>query len=103
MKCTPRDPTPSIITFDDLKEASLGTKEWNSFHLSWKKLDYLHIKDVIKYECESYLKQPLTPPQYKIIATYCTSNHKFSIEIGQWSTMSISRDYKLCSYGILGL
>jgi hypothetical protein len=93
MKCTPHDPTPSIITFDDLKEASLGTKEWNSFHLSWKKLDYLHIKDFIKYECvESYLKQPLTPPQHKIVATYHTSIHRLAIEIGQWSTISISRD-----------
>ena len=23
--------------------------------------DYLHLKDFLKYECELYLKQPLTP------------------------------------------
>ena len=33
------NPTPSIITFDDLKEDFLA-KVWNSFHLSGKKLDF---------------------------------------------------------------
>ena len=31
-------------------------------HPSRKKLHYLHLKDFLKYECELYLKQPLTPP-----------------------------------------
>jgi hypothetical protein len=31
------------------------------FHLFGKKLDYLHLKDFLKKECELYLKQPLTP------------------------------------------
>ena len=43
--------TTSKIAYDDIKEASLA-KEWNSFHVSWKKLDYLHLKDFLKYECE---------------------------------------------------
>ena len=30
--------------------------EWNSFHLLRKKLDYLHLKDFLKYKCELYLK-----------------------------------------------
>ena len=30
--------------------------EWMSFHLSGKKLDYLHLKDFLNYECESYLE-----------------------------------------------
>ena len=37
-----------------------------------KKLDYLYLKDFLKYKCELYLLQPLTPPQHNIIATYCT-------------------------------
>ena len=40
---------------DDIKEVFLA-KDWNSFHLSWKKLDYLHLKDFLKYECELYWK-----------------------------------------------
>ena len=36
--------TPSKIIFGDLKNAFLA-KEWYSFHLSMKKLDYLHLKD----------------------------------------------------------
>ena len=61
-----------------------------------KKLDHLHLKDILKYECELYLNQPLTPPQCKIIATYCTSNNRLAIENGQWSTIPISRDTRLC-------
>ena len=30
----------------DVKEAFLA-QEWNSFHLSRKKLDYLHLKDIL--------------------------------------------------------
>jgi hypothetical protein len=35
-----------------------------------------------KYECEFYLKQPLTPPQLKTIIAYRTTNHRLAIEIG---------------------
>ena len=56
--------------------------EWNSFHLSREKLDYLHLKDFLEYECEFYLKQLLTPPQRKIILAYRTSNHRLVITIG---------------------
>ena len=57
------NPTTSKITFDNIKEVFLA-KEWNSFHLSEKNQSYLHLEDFLKYKCESYLKQPLTPPQY---------------------------------------
>jgi hypothetical protein len=50
-------------------------KEWNSFHLLGKRLDYLHLKGFLKYQCKLYLKQPLTPSQGKIIAPYRTSNY----------------------------
>ena len=66
-------------TYVDVKEVFLA-KEWNSFHLFGKKLDYPHLKDFLKYECELYLKQPSTPPQRKIIAAYCTSNPRLAIE-----------------------
>ena len=39
------------ITTNDLEKASLP-KEWNTFHLSRKKLDYLHLKDFLKSKCE---------------------------------------------------
>ena len=56
---------PSKITFDKIKEAFI-VKYWSSFHLLGKELDYLHLKDFLKYECELYLKQPLTPPHHII-------------------------------------
>jgi hypothetical protein len=60
---------PNNMKIDNIKEAFLA-KEWNSFHVLRKKQDYLlHLKDFPKYKCELYLKQPLTPPQCKIIAT----------------------------------
>ena len=43
----------------------------------------------LKYKCELYLKQSLTPPQCKIIVAYCTSNHRLTIDIGQWTTIPI--------------
>ena len=82
---------------DGIKKAFL-TKEWNSFHLSGKKLNYLHLKDFLKYECELYLKQPLAPPQCKIIVAYHTSNHELAIEIGRWIIIPISRDTRLCNF-----
>ena len=38
------------------------------FHL-FALLDYLYLKDFLKYECELYLKQPLTPIECKIIVS----------------------------------
>lgn len=70
----------------------------NSFHLMGNKIDYLHLKGFLDYECESYLKQPLTPPQCKIIAASCTSNRRLAIETRQWSTILISRDIRLCYF-----
>jgi hypothetical protein len=32
------------IAFDAIKEAFSLLKKWNSFHLSGKRLDYLHLK-----------------------------------------------------------
>ena len=80
-----------------IKEVFLA-KEWDSFHLTRKKLDDLHLKDFLKYECELYLKQPLTPPQCKIIVAYRTLNHRLAIKIGQWMTYPISRDTRLCHF-----
>ena len=87
----PRQPTTSKIVFDDIKEVFLAS-EWNSFQLSWKKLDYLHLKDFLKYECDLNLKQPLTPPHRNIIGAYGISNHRLAIEIGWWSSDHVSRD-----------
>ena len=61
------------------------------FYFVRKKLHYLHLKDIFIYECELYLKQPLTPPQRKIIDAYWTSNHRLAIETWWWSTIPISR------------
>jgi hypothetical protein len=61
------NPTTSKFTFVNIKEVFLA-KESNSFHLLGRKLDYLHLKDLLKYKCEWYLKQPLTTSQRKIIA-----------------------------------
>ena len=44
------------------------------------------------------MKQPLTPPKYKIIDTHRTSNHNLAIGSGQWLTIPISRDTRLCHF-----
>ena len=58
------------LTFVDIKEVFLGAKMWNSSHLFGKKLDYLHLEDFPKHQCELYLKQPSTPPQRKIVVIH---------------------------------
>ena len=45
-----------------------------------KNLDYLHLMDILKYEYELYLKQPLTSSKCKIVIAYLTSNHRLAIE-----------------------
>jgi hypothetical protein len=91
------NPTTSKTTYVDIKEAFLA-KEWNSFHLYGKNLDYLHLKNFRKYECELYLKQPLTPPQCNIIAAYQILNHRLAIDIRRWMSIPISRDTRLCHF-----
>jgi hypothetical protein len=44
------NPTTSKTTYDVIEEVFLA-EEWYG-----KKLDYLHLKDFLKYECELYLK-----------------------------------------------
>lgn len=62
-----------------------------------KKLDYLHFLDFLKYDCESCLKQPLTPPYCKIFINYRTQSHRLvAIRIGRWSTLPIFRVNRLC-------
>ena len=72
-------PTTSKATYVDIKDAFLA-KQWNFFHLSGKKLDYLHLKDFLECECALYSEQPLTPPRHKISVAYYTSNHNLAIE-----------------------
>ena len=86
------------ITYVDFKEVFLA-KEWNSFHLSRKKLDHLHLKDFLKLKCELYLKQPLTPPQHKIIDAYRTSNHRLYIETWWWMSIPIPSVTIPCHFG----
>ena len=38
------------------------------------------------------------PSQCKIIVAYCTSNHRFAIEIEQWMNNSITRDTRQCHF-----
>lgn len=78
-----------------MKHAFLAN-EWNFVHLTEKKLNYLeHLKDFLNFECESHLKQSLTSLQHKIIVAYCTSND-VTIDIDWWSTISISKNERLC-------
>ena len=78
-----------------MKEVFLA-KGWSFFsQLSGTKLDYLHLKDFLKYKCEFYLKHPLTAPQRKIIIAYHTLNHRLAIEIERWTIIPISRDTRL--------
>ena len=49
----------------------------------------------LHYECESYLKQPLPPPQLKVVVAYRTSNHGLAIQSGQQSTIPNSSNQRL--------
>jgi hypothetical protein len=53
-------------------------------------LHYVHLENFLKYKCELCSKQPLTPPQCKIIVAYRTSNHKLAIGIGWCTSAPIS-------------
>ena len=79
-------------------QETILAKEWSYFHLAWKIIDYLHLKDLLKYECNLYLKQPMTSPLGNIIVAYRTSNYKLGIEIGQRLTIPISRYNRLCNF-----
>ena len=61
------------LTYVDINHVFLA-KEWNSFHLYGKKLDYRHLNDFLNYECELYLKKLLTPTQHNIVIVYLTNS-----------------------------
>ena len=66
-----------------LSKRSFLLKSPNSFHLTEKKFDDLHLN-----ECIASLKQPLTPSEGKIIVAYLASHHRLVTEIGKWLTIS---------------
>ena len=58
--------------------------------------------DFHNYECLSYLKQLLTPPQGKIIVAYDNANHRLAIEIGRGRTIPIFENLcHVCSYNVI--
>ena len=60
------EPHPKSYDDDDDDIEVFLAKEWNSFHLSWKKLEDLHLKVLLKYKWEWYLKQGISPSLYMI-------------------------------------
>ena len=70
---------------DELKKVFL-MKEWHSFHLTGKKRVYIHRKDLLIHKYESYMTQPLTPPQCKIIVAHGTLNHRLAIK-NRWGQL----------------
>jgi hypothetical protein len=90
-------PPTSKTIYVDIKE---GFSCWRVGLISSlsEELDYLHLKDFLRYECELYLKPSLTPPQCKSIAAYHTSNHKLAIEIRRWTSILIPRVTRLCHF-----
>ena len=74
---------------------SFGNKLWEKkqtwsffIYILWDKLLLVHLctifnlqsSDFHNYVCKLYLKQPLTPPQGKIIVAYDNANHRLAIE-----------------------
>ena len=47
-----------------------------------QEVSQIHVNFILKY-----LKQPLPPPQHKIVVANYTLNHKLAIQIGRWSTI----------------
>ena len=65
-----------VVSLDRLKSKLSKAQFHCPFILEWdhghgyflgKKLDYLQLNNFLKYKCELYLKQPLTPSQRKIV------------------------------------
>ena len=92
-------PTTLKLAVDDIiKEVFLG-EEWNSLCSPSKRPCYLHLKEFLKYKCELYLKQSLTPPQHKTIFAYHNSNHMI-LAIGNWMVVDSSSLHKLCTMSL---
>jgi hypothetical protein len=76
-------------------------KEWKSFHLFGKKLDYLHLKDFLKYECELYLKQPLTPRVHhntRSVLLIAPQTIDLPLKLDDGRVIPVSRDTRLCHF-----
>ena len=91
------NPTTSKTSYYGIKEALL-TKELNSFHSLGKKLDYLHLQGFPQIWMWIVLEATFESTTTQDHCAYCTLNHRFSIEIGQWTTIPISRDIRLCHF-----
>ena len=55
-------------------------------------------RSLLKYKCKQDLKQPLTPPQCKIIVAWCILYHRLAIKTRRRSTITIFRDIRLCRF-----
>ena len=66
-------------TYDDIKEALLA-KKWNSFHLSKRKLDQLHLKD--------FLRLPIGPRPIDLTLKLDDGRLSLSLEILDYATFA---------------
>lgn len=60
------------------------------------KSGYFHLN----IQCKFYLKHAFTPPQRIIIVAYRTLTHKLATETGQWPTIPIPKDDKVCTFAL---
>ena len=84
--------TPPEIVLEAFKH-TFHAMDWNPFHYTRKKLVYLHLKDFLSYGCELYLKQPLTPPNTKLLLLTTLKSQSCH---QNWSVVNYPQDKKLC-------
>ena len=92
-------PTTSKIALDVIKEVFLLKSGILSISQGRDQITSTS-KEFFNYKCDMYLKQPTQDHR-----AYCNANHRLAIEIGQWSTIPISRDNVVChffSYNVIG-
>ena len=85
-------PTPPKNTFDAIKHAFIG-KEWNSFHVLGKKLDYVHPKDFLNYECESLL--PTAPQTIDLPLKLASGRLSQSLGIKEYVNFVMNKYWKM--------
>ena len=83
--------TPPEIVLEAFKH-TFHAMDWNPFHYTRKKLVYLHLKDFLSYGCELYLKQPLTPPNTKLLLLTTLKSQSCH---QNWSVVNYPQDKKI--------
>ena len=97
------NPTTLKTTYDNTRRFVLA-KEWNSFHLSRKKLHYLPLRIFSNTNVNCIWSNHWLHHSARTSLPTAPRTHRLAIETKQWTTIPISRDTRLChlcSYNVI--